>query len=540
MNLSQKLASFFLCTACGLVSTSSIGQQAPPRNVDVNSYTPYKYFYDVNSTIEDMWTQKEHDCPDDLPKEWDAVFENSVKHTQGYLESVFDGNVSISMQKLFSMEKSFIDPVRGLDHKTRDMITTCIGGFKYPLHIIESESYDYYDDFVKIYRAVRKLENRSYRRNGRSYSFRIIRDEKDIQEAWNNPTVHGTVLTLGGIHNFTKSIYLRPDIVNSKEAVQWMLKSIERLKGIRPLIDNTEEYITAPILAIEPAWFFPNGMIGNINRSSKFNSRLFGGDDPSNLSVTEVGRQAIERLVDKEHNGNRILIDVSAMSMHARQWYYEFLNAHLYDHPTDTIPILATNTSISGKSWSDAGYARTLDARNSKSYLQHNQASLSAEDLTAIARTRGLIGITIDGDFLLHYSSAKTDIAKVMPESYEHRQRVVELIAANICRVIEVLSDRQAWDLISISTNNDLNSPFFCYTRASDLPDLRKDLLNFFKSPRAIGDLYTAQQVQSFMYDYSPEELVDKIMGRNAYDFIWRYFTVINKPTQNSRTVERK
>ena len=59
--------------------------------------------------------------------------------------------------------------------------------------------------------------------------------------------------------------------------------------------------------------------------------------------------------------------------------------------------------------------------------------------------------------------------------------------------------------------------------------NLYRDLLDYFKNPRDLDGLYTAKEVKKFMYDLEPEEIVNKIMYTNAFNFIQKHLPEVEK-----------
>lgn len=525
------------CALWAGLSVPVMAQKHLPH-VDMHAYSFHKYFYDANYPLERVWDLKEHDCPSNPPKEFLKLFADIEKRSQSHLDAMVKGGVMLSTQQLVALDKALINAIKGYPEAVRDVITSCILGYKCAPYLYNSTNLDYYDMILQQIRFLRRIEDYSHLRYGRPYQFKLLRNSDDVQLAWENTIVLGAALQLSGMHTLTQSNYLLPNYVETTAAKRTLMQNIDRFKGVRPVIENSDEYLDVPIFSIQPAWFFANGLVGTINRSDKFRHRMFQPESPAINGISALGQQAITRLVDNTQ-GHRILIDVSGMAVNARKWYYQFLNDHHYAHTKDTIPVIASNVVISGISWDDANYISAEKALQSNDYLMHNHAALAYEDLQAVYKTRGLIGISLNKNLLISNTKVNEKIEGIVQGGRTYREYAIQAVALNICRIIERISDPMAWDLISIGSSHDFTVPLKSYKSSSDFHAFRADLLAFFKNPTNLFGIYSAEQVRAFYYHYTPEELVDKIMGKNAYHFMLRHYTNLERHAKHYESVRK-
>ena len=114
-------------------------------------------------------------------------------------------------------------------------------------------------------------------------------------------------------------------------------------------------------------------------------------------------------------------------------------------------------------------------------------------------------------------------IRKSVEGSNQRRKLYVKFIMANILSCINAVNKADAWNIVSIGSDFDgLIVPFETYPRANEMVDLATDLYDFLKNPEAIFDLYSLEDVKKLMFDFTAEEILEKIMYKNGVEFATR------------------
>ncbi len=80
--------------------------------------------------------------------------------------------------------------------------------------------------------------------------------------------------------------------------------------------------------------------------------------------------------------------------------------------------------------------------------------------------------------------------------------------------------------------------PIDTYPSAENYPDLAKDLTKYLQKPASIFNLYSSAEVKKYMFNYSPQELVDKIMSSNVLEFMKRNLPSSNTPLVSEESGE--
>lgn len=496
-----------------------LAQQHPYPLVDMHVYSAHKPFTSKEVKPYNIWEDIEHDCAEGLSEELSDAFKERSKQSQSNLSKMIRGNVALSQQVIAPTEAQlYKNPIfgsaNGVDY------FACTMGERYKNGYFASSYIPYFERVVEQIRFLQKESEYKFYLNSRPFISKVIYNAEDVETVMDNPARLGLLLSIKGGHSLSK-FYTSPEnrhYLEGKQFEQEVLLNVARLKGLRPLKEDTEEYLNVPIFSISFSNYFQDGICGKARLLSEQEENVLGEQETLNQGFTAVGKKVTRSLCDNKE-GRRVLIDVSGMSVESRRWYYNYLRDQRY--AKDSIPILASHVGISGISWSADDYT---DDRNRLSgqnqYFNNRHANLSREDILQMREAGGLIGLVLDKRYLLG-ANFQERYDKTIPGSADRRDVAIEALVANICQVIFVIQDIKAWDIISISSKFDGSThPFDAYKNASDLNKLADDLMAFFEAPRSIPGVFTAKQIERFMYNYDAPTLVKKIMYENATRFI--------------------
>lgn len=488
---------------------------------DFKNYNLQKVYLDVQQEDKDIWIRKEHDCEEEIPASLLAYYKHVPKYSQSNLQAMAAGGVRLAVMSITIPERPYFkNPA--LNSKNFSGVTRCLAGYQRSMQAYAAPNTLYYEELVHYLRFVESIDGDETVIAGRNYDFRFLKSTKQLQEVSGNPTSLGGLLHIYGGHCLGHSDYIESDKVGSEEFKAFVLTNLERLKGSRPLVEQSDEYLSVPVFYMTLASDFPNGFGGDIpfDWMDKEQADLFGEGNNAFRRLTNLGKDVVRLMLD-EKVGRRILLDVNGLSIPARKWIYEEYNNMRYHG--DTVPIIASGMPIHGEGWGH------VDMNNRRANLNRYQGIyepyLSREDLRAIFDSRGLIGIPLDKNLLATGNKFEAELAQQHPGSANYRKTVVKIIAAQMLRAVQVVQDREIWNYLSLSSSFDgLSRPFPGFEDARTLDDLRDGMLEFFQNPEDIFDLYTAKQVRQFMYDYEAATLVEKIFSRNAQEFVSRNF----------------
>jgi microsomal dipeptidase-like Zn-dependent dipeptidase len=481
-----------------------------------------KSYKSKNDKLQSVWKRIDHRCPLELPLEWQNAFKDMPKYSQSTFLDLIKGNVEISNQVIYPTEQQFFQNTMTLDI---DLIYACGTGLSYVKETFAQQNVKYFEQVAK--NLIYLEDELSYGQvsNGQQYSCRILRNRKDIEEILERPNEIGCIISIQGGHALGSFVYIDQQITNTKEYQEIVLSNIDKLKGLTPLeeLDGraTSLQINVPIFSLSFGNYYQDGVCGKTNQFNNEEQYVFGKQSSLGDDISELGQKIIDRLLSREL-GYRILIDVTGMSLKGREWYYGYVKEKRY--LKDTIPILASNVGISGLPKRENLYSDKDERGKANQWLSHRHINLCREDISEIIASKGLIGISLERDKLMGPQFRKRYEATV-PNSADRRRVAVEAIVANVCKTIEASNRVEAWDAIAIASQFDTHQarPLDVFRNSGDMYQLYRDLYSFFKNPRDIEGLYTAQQIKNYMYDFTPEEIVERIMYRNALNFIMKH-----------------
>ena len=485
--------------------------------VDLHNFGATKAFTSRHTTKISVWEHIEHDCSYKFGKDFVDAYSDMAKQSQANFEMLVKAKSPFVCLSYEPYEKSYLKSSLLKPAELKGTLS-CLSGMVAVDAIAYVQDIDYFTDFIGFYNYLRGQTKISRDVFGENYVFSLIDTKAKLRETINNPNDLGVVLTISGGHTLGNSIFIENGLTEREDYNNLVLSNIDRLKGALPLIENTSEYMVHPVLFIQLASNFENGICGSARTLNKDQEKLFGVPSNLNAGFTNLGQAVISQLLSDD-NGRRILVDISQMSVESRKEYYEYVED--FKEVGDRIPIVASHVGISGLSWEDPLYRKKDDeTKNKDTYLNHWTMNLSRQDIMNIYESDGLIGITLDKNVLCG-NKVEEEISETIPGSAQQREIYLKSILANVFKVVEVVQTPFAWDMISVGSNFDnIIPPFPMYATADDIPDLMYDMIEFLENPVNIFDQYTGSDIKRMMYDYTAEEVVKKIFGENVTKFV--------------------
>lgn len=524
---------FYSWVGCFLLLLATEMQAQVENNtfVDIHVNSSKKPFNSRSAGLQyGLWEPFYHECgvEDQRSK---TVMQNIggfvPKQSQSHLEAMVKGNIRVACLNLSPIEQQFISTSNSFNDRNKTRTVSCVSGVNANQLFLRRKEIDYFKDLVENINFVQRYEGKPYIVNGFKYNFSLIRNRQQLEEIAEDNNQMGMVLTVEGGHALGHSIYINDRITNLDEYRVLVMDNIDRLKGARPLIEGSDIYLDAPVLWISLCKNYNNGFGGNANALSKAFQSVYDKPDGLNTKETKLGIEVIERLLSKD-KGRRILIDIKHMSLDFRSRYYKSIERS--EILGDGVPIVCSHCGISGLPKKNGLYRkRDEDSKNNNYYLNHWQQNLSLEDINKIHASRGLIGISLDKT-VLGGQTALTQINETLPNTVQRRRACVKLLLANVLTVVRTVDDVSAWDMICIGSDFDeMAEPLDPYRTAEDISQLAVDIQRFLERPESINDLFSEEEIRELMFELTPTEITSKIMTLNAYNFISRQLTSLEK-----------
>lgn len=392
----------------------------------------------------------------------------------------------------------------------------------------------YFDSIAQQLFLIQEYQQRIQDDYGKELQMQVCRDRTELLLMKRYPERLGLLLSIGGGHNLGDYDYIQRQETHRPEYKMQVLENIAILKGAKPFnYRGRERFLPYPIASIQLASYFDNGLCGNSRPLNRKLEKYIGAPLTRGFGMSPLGKEVVRALLDAS-NGNRILVDVSGMSVAARKWYYDYLKQLRYTEAA--IPILWSQAGLSGKSWREAAYleeSKTLEA------FYHHPSQLAREDVNAIFESKGLISLSLRGEQLLANTRFKESYHSIKGKKQAERELLVQATVLQVCRIIHILQEKEAWNHLSLSSDFDgQQAPFPALQNVEDLQDFAKSLEAFFENPTDILDIYTAAQIKQFMYGQSPKVLVAKLLHDNAQQF-WQSHLIHKFPDKSSSNTWR-
>ena len=460
----------------------SYGRSFPSRE---NSKNPLS-----NSSI---WY---YDPPNRLDKLIDLLG-GIVKYRQSNLSSMGFGNTGIVFAALYPMERSFFDNKLG-PSEFKDMMlnfVTSVG--KSRIEFIESIT-DYFPDLENEYAYLCQLDGKIVKLADRAqYQYTIAKNATDVDTILNqepNAVINGSsiavIITIEGAHVFGTGIKPQTNPANPA----YVLENVGKVKNWphRPVFMSLAHH-------------FYNELCGHAKSLTGVVSKASDQSYGMNQGLTPLGKDVIDSLLDNT-GGKRILIDIKHMSRKSRLEYFNLLETI---YKTEDIPVVVSHGAVMGNE---------LD----KHLFLQEDINFYDDEVVKVAATNGLFGLQLDERRIV----APGDHELKKSHGMERRKVLYHssvLIWRQIQHIAELLDSKGlfAWGIQSLGSDYDgIINPLNGFWTAESYPTMADYLLkqayNYMENFK--GNLTQPRN------HIDPEEIVDRIMGDNAYRFLQRYF----------------
>ncbi len=436
------------------------------------------------------------------------------------------GNVRVVVAALYPIEQSWLRPKKIgtgslVDFFAKQVVCHLPERF---INIVQSQQFNYFKYLQKEYKFLLKENGIKHRSEGKEWQYLVVGTGDELREALAEDSNIVVIPAIEGAHSIISSN--AQHIIDEGIDLYQTIQNIEKIKRW--------EY---PPFYITLAHHFYNGITGHARSipdgiASVLLQQSIGLNEP----VNDLGEEVVDCLLSiNKYNGNgrRILIDTKHMSISARIWYYNKIKAYNASNPDDMIPVLASHMGY--------GNHKTMLNSIDKSDLVQNKyekstiynpwsINLSDEEVLCIFETNGLIGINLDQRIL-----SGNEVIDVYKDSFKSKDiknntdEVVEFwtnqIARNILSIVHVVDSSlniavedkpKIWDCICIGSDFDgMINPVDAFITADEFPNLRVALQKYMPK---------LQLFERLKYHYTVDEILDKIMCDNVYDFIVKHY----------------
>lgn len=503
-------------------------QDAPLTWIDLYSAPQTKAY---NSTVKkyNIWDRMDHACGTNRSDQMLSLFGADIpRRSQGHLEAMALGNARIACVSLSPIQTQLLNG-KLLNNANRKETISCLFGIDANEVFLRQRDRNYFDDLTgQILFLQRFAEKQQTVGDLETWKYNTVGDGVALDLTMLDLDKIGLVLSIDGGHALGNSVYIDGGIANGKEYEELVLRNCDKLKGVVPLLDNTDAFMKTPVLSIALAKSFENGIVGGTQIYNDKQIAILGVDPSIGKGFTELGKSVVRRLLD-EDRGRKILIDIRHMSPEGKKWLYQYWEKE--EIQGKNFPIIATGVGISGLSSDNPAFLLPdTDAKNVDRYNSIWQQNLSNEDVIQIVRSKGIIGVSLD-EQVLGGSKYFADLSKTVVGTAQRREVQIKLLVAQLLSAANCVNDVRVWNHLAIGSGFDtqLNS-MDAYETSENLGELARDLEAFFNNPKDVFNLFTATDVKRLMFGQQARALVHKLCSDNAANFLR---TNLNKGAKN-------
>lgn len=428
-----------------------------------------------------------------------------AKYSQSNFYQLAKGKVRAATVSLYPMEKGFLNlrniPNLVMNGKARDEVTQIMSGCTMDSIQHMRETTNYFSDLQDEYNFLAKNQGPSP--DGK-YAYKLVNNYDELQSVIQaDETTVAVVLSIEGTH-----VLWDDEMVHEKLTHTQMKKKIEQHIGV---IKSWE----TPPFTMNLAHHFYNHLCGHSASFAGAARNVFNQNRGLNAGITSLGMKALKELISAQ-NGKRIIVDTKHMSVKSRIEYYKWVRGFNYISKSDKIPIVCSHTGVNGFKTMH-GSLRTPDNGNKYNSKHFSSWSLnvSDEEINIIHDSTGLIGIMLDkhklggGLFFKNHIDQEKDAEKI-------KEAYLRVFFDNVYQIVKAVDKETGWDIIAMGSDLDgAIEHIEPYDRSSTFPQMYRDMVEFLERTRYGKRMW---------YHYTPEQIVDKILRKNAMDFYAHHF----------------
>ena len=481
---------------------------------DLHIHSTFKslvYHKSNNKKKGNIWYQ-------DKPKkrERDNFF---IRYTQSDFTTLAQAGVKIAFVSFYPLEQGWVK-----SNNSRFIQNILVHIFtKFPFRYITRTKLNSHNYFKELLLEIEFLENqiidpKIIEIDGKEQSItaKIPKNKNDFNSFLQEentliiiPTIEGTNTLYSGNASSVKNNNLTQ-----------LLGNIDSLKKkMSPFFITFAHHFTNGLCGHAKSLYGEEGIVTKI--INKYLNQTDGLED----KINPKGIKIIQKLLalNDYKDEKRILIDIKHMNEYSRKEFYDIIRNHNSTNPNDKIPIIASHMGYSGQPTLDS-FNKICKAnsehpfKNSTGQFNEARINLTDEDILNIFESDGIIGINLDQRIISNNKvieeAEKRFNYKNTPElklfwAKQIGDNIIEMAKTIIENKVE--NYKKAWNLFAIGSDFDgFINPVDGYITPMEYSELKKYLILVFKEN---------QYVKNNLFGMNAEEIIEKIMFKNAQDF---------------------
>ncbi|MGX5817784.1 membrane dipeptidase [Chitinophaga lutea] len=418
------------------------------------------------------------------------------KFTQADCTTLVYGSTRIACASLYPIERGFFNSDLGTE-VVSDLANAFVTGVGRQRVDYVQDVLNYFEDLEGEYDFYRQLNGADVRTESGKCRYRLVRNYDEIeQHMLAQPDDVNTVfivMTIEGMH------VLNENALRVSDEATW-LRNVNKLK-------NWEH----PPFFVTFAHHFYNHLCGHARSLAGLVGSVANQSEGLGDPFTPLGLKVRDALLDTS-NGKRIYIDIKHMSAAARVQYLEYLAQR-----GEQIPVIISHGAANGlRSMKEP----VADGKNTAHKLLAEDINFYDDELLAVARTRGIIGLQLDERRIASEATLKSTKHAIGMNKIRHYRS--ELLWNQVQHIVELYDrhDLFAWDNIAIGSDFDgVINPLNGFLTAETMPFL----LSYLE--RHVNNYMIAPDNPLKPYNSIPaSEIVNRIFSLNAGAFMKRWF----------------
>ncbi len=423
-----------------------------------------------------------------------------TKFSQANFTSLAYGGVSVVCVSLYPLEKWFVR-----NKIKNELIADLAANFALGIgdkriDHIQGIS-DYFKDLERQYDFYKQLDGKVIRLPEGKFVYKLVKNYNEIetirfQDAQNkNVSAICVVLSIEGMHVLNTGLR-KP--VNENE----VLENLEKIIAW----EHRPFFVTL-------AHHFWNHLCGHAESLSGIVKKKADQTEGLTSGFTSLGKKVIQRLLDDTHD-KRILIDIKHMNPKSRREYYAMLDSG--QPPFNSVPIVVSHGACNGLV-SDSN--RVVGRPRTAGKLKAVDINFFDEEIIRIAKSNGIFGLQLDERRIASEKTLKDTKHSTKRSKIMHYRS--ELLWNQVQHIIELLDAENlfAWDCIAIGSDFDgIIDPLNSFWTAEEFPFLADFLERHAHNYIQNHNLQRADNI------IEADEIVERIMSKNAHEFLKRNF----------------
>jgi len=453
--------------------------------------------------VNSMWENIEHTLANRFANRINNLSPHIFKGSQSNLSILAEGDVRVFNVSLYPIERGFLHlrnvPKALIGRNKIDTLQEVITGFNVDRIRHLKTHFNYFEDLVAEYEYI-------YSQQGlgpdRKTKFLLVNNYAELAAALKSKHTLVGIVSVEGAHCLGVGT---PDSENKTE---------EELKAM--LSENIVKIKQweFPPFTINLSHHFWNQLSGHATSFKAPINAVVNQNKGKDRGITQLGWHVIREFLSRE-NGKRILVDTKHMSAQARKEYVEFVYNYNYINPSDKIPLVVSHAAMNGLSTLESSIRENdVPAKTRKHRLYRWSINVPNDEIRYIHQSEGLIGLMMDRGNLGGLDTIKEIVN--MTDDKRKRTAYAKLFWDNAFQAVKAVGDDTGWDVLAFGSDFDGTITHMePYHSAATIPTFQHDLIEF---------LTTTNYKKELWYDFSPADLVRKIMHENAMRFYKKFF----------------